>query len=75
MNTNDTKAVDVLAVLDRKCKCFPTDRDMRLTRAAVSELIDALCDFDGMTEPSIPGTPHKLRRIRTALARVQGEKA
>jgi hypothetical protein len=38
----------------------------------LAELIDALCDFDGMTEPSIPGTPHKLRRIRTALARVQG---
>ena len=47
-------------------------KNMKEARAAVAELLDALADFDGMGEPSMPGTPPRLRRLREAFARVQG---
>lgn len=66
--------VDVLAVMDDAAQVLGRDgnRAMAEARAAVAELIDALSDYPGMNEPSFPGTPRRLCRVRTALARVQG---
>ena len=52
-----------------------TGHQVAQAREAFAGLVKALCEFDALELPSHPGTPPRLRRLREALARVQGGSA
>lgn len=82
MSATDVK--DTILTLATLVRLHEGNRDLEInaliSRAItcadhVSELLEALSDFDGIAEPSMPGTPERLRRLRDAYARCVGSVA